>query len=394
MTVEDELTAHQLMQFVRLLAAYCFDAQALRYRKVDLSDAIDGVSQYWRGGLSDAHRQQVVMSVADALPPADAARQVPDPLERVTVWVEQRRATEHDAGYQGALHDLLTQAWRRLSDVADAEPRQKFTVRPSVDHLRRELPVALQYFLAAHDARAGAPLVNEAVLGVGVAAGLVAELIAANRLRLAIDPATRQATIHALSEADYAKATALGDLLIGLDGGAGSEREFARTLRESVKQWPWSDGPPADVSEPAGDLLSRLIGSREPDLRSLLRRVAGGEAARMREYLIRTGALTRTDRGGLLSRRSYRLLEPQLPHAVHSAITMPLGRGELPTGADGIVMELIHATGLHAIRRTDWEVVGRIQPGASLMNAPRGGELHLLLNATAAEVSALITSPL
>jgi hypothetical protein len=252
------LGLQELAEVVRVLLRYCEKASY-----ANLADAVRRMEQNERVKLSEPQYAQLVQVIAGSLP--SAVQHADGAVATLQAWV---------GGDDTRLFEAVSSAFMNLHaqvDVAETarlrseRERAERGSSPALDELA-QLDLPCRFYLAAHKVRTGEPLLPERVVGLGLSAAVLAELLAGWRLR--VDPAAEQVEVssprHGESEPVAGVAgrvlkqisvepepAVLGDWLAFL---AGSLPELVRedllgrgVLDVVPRRWPWlrEQYPPA-----------------------------------------------------------------------------------------------------------------------------------------------------
>ncbi|MBR7838968.1 GPP34 family phosphoprotein [Actinospica durhamensis] len=353
LTVNGPRTTRELAELIKALMDWSAESAY-----GDLDDVLTQVAKRFHITVSDQQRDQVYAAVADALP-ADTG-DGEDPTADVTAWVAARLPYEPQV-----LSALLMNSWMDLCSQAEAEAtraneERERAERDPIAEAIRHLTLTGRYYVVAHNGR-GKPLLSEAVIGLGLAAGAVAELIIAGRIGVEI-------RTHQL-----------------VDG----------SLPENPPGTPDTEAsPPPAPSQAAEGALEDLRKQTVP-LRDQLSVVAAGIEERVRAELLESGLITPETRGMLRERVYYAPVPRGLAKAIRALVGGALYSDPIPS-ADAVLAELAIATGLDAKQTGGWDRLSSMNRGDALAKTRRAetaAQLKLLVDLTAAEVDAVVISP-
>lgn len=352
LTVNGPRSTRELAELVKALMDWCAEGGY-----VDLDEILTQVGKRFHITVSDEQRFQVFAALADALP-ADTG-EGRDPVFDVRSWVATRLPYEPHV-----LYALLMNSWMDLCAQAEAEAtreneeRERSERDPIAEAIRR-LTLTGRYYMVAHNGR-GKPLLSEAVTGLGLAAGAVAELIIAGRIGL--DTRTHQFTPPSRSPQP---------------GSAQAET-----------------AAPPKPSRAAEDAFEELR-SRTAPLRDQLTLLAAGIEEHVRAELLEAGLINPETRGMLRERVYYAPVQRGLAKAIRALVGGALYSDPIAP-ADAALAELAIATGLDAKQSGGWDRLGSMNRGDALAKTRRAetaAQLKLLVDLTAAEVDAVVISP-
>jgi Golgi phosphoprotein 3 (GPP34) len=252
------LHLQELAELVRVLARYC---EKNSYSH--LSDPVRAMEQNELVKLSDPQLAQLVQVIAGSLP---AAAQLPDgAAASLEKWVGGDGARLFEAvrsAFVGLHARVDVVETERLRGEREREERGPSPMRDAVEGL--DLPS--RFYLAAHKVRTGDPLLPERVIGLGLSAAVLAELLAERRLRVGSAAELVEVSLPRHGESEPVAGVAgrvleqiavepepavLGDWLAFL---AGSLPEMVRAellgrgvLDVVARRWPWlrEQYPPA-----------------------------------------------------------------------------------------------------------------------------------------------------
>ncbi|BAL87615.1 hypothetical protein AMIS_23950 [Actinoplanes missouriensis 431] len=206
----------------------------------------------------------------------------------------------------------------------------------------QQLPPADDFYLAAHDGIGGRALLSPPVLGVGLAATLLGELLFWRRLQLVPSPAAGSLTGASLPGGFSAGGSGPGGFSAGASLSGGSGPAAAGFLLRVIDSQPTGD--PASSA-----VLRRLVETPGPhEVRQWIRDLSAGFATDVVEHrLTITGVLRReTKRRLLTSNTSLVFTDPRTPGEPAGRIRTKLSYNEPLDTADLMVAGLFLATGL------------------------------------------------
>ncbi len=354
LTVNGPRTNRELAELVKALMDWCTEGA---YGNLD--DVLAEVAKRFHITIPDAQREQVYAALADALP-ADTG-DGEDPVLDVSRWIAARLPHE-----SRVLYTLLMTSWMDLCSQAEAEATRQNEERERADRdpiaeAIRHLTLSGRYYVVAHNGR-GKPLLSEAVIGLGLAAGVIAELLIAGRLGLEIRS-------HRLVDSPPAE---------NPPSGAPDTEPLA---------------PPAP-SRSAEGVIEDLLKQTAP-LRDQLQILAGSIEERVRAELLESGIITPESRGMLRERVYYAPVQRGLAKAIRALVGGALYSDPIAP-SDAVLAELAIATGLDAKQAAGWDRLGSMNRGDALTKTRRAetaAQLRLLIDLTAAEVDAVVISP-
>ena len=362
LTVGGLRTSRELAELVKALLDACLDGG---FRELD--PAFELVERRRNIVVPEDQRRQVYEEIAAELGP-----EVPDdedPAAAVPEWLAEHRMREPDA-----LGRLLQAAWTELHARAEAELLRETEERkrgprpdPIVETIRA-LPLTGRYFVVAHNSK-GKPSLSDVVIGLGLAAAIAAELVLAGLASLEIRS-------HLLTPAPA----------------------------------PDADEPPeAPEDSSTGALLSRTaaaageaLGEAEPaPIRRWLADQAATAGVRVRTELADAAVVHAVTRGMVRERVYHAPANRGLAPAVRDVVVGSLGGDGPVDPVNAVLAELAIATGLDAAQGSAWSRLASMTRGDALARSrpdpagppDRTAQLKLLVDLTAAEVDAVVTSP-
>lgn len=376
---DGELSAHELAEVLWILSDWCGGRSY-----PDLRTAVDGAVAHC-GLRVDAGQRLQVARVLAAL--ADPQAGVEDPVATVDEWIAANRTQSMDA-----LSVLVLSALESRSALAPGLPAGHGETETSpVREDLRMLTLPGRFCLLAFNEYSGKLMLPDAVLGLGIAAAALAELVLAERI--CIDAASQ--TVRHYTKAEFVAARQLGEL-VGFFGGEGAAGvRFAVCARDTAFAFdlPPVDGHISPLSAPAGRALLYLQSRSHSSIGKWLAVLADAEPDRLLANLAFAGVLAAEPRRIRREKLRYRPVRPHTAGYIHSAIVSPIARNEYPALPDVVLLELVRATGLDMAARSQWTAASRLRKGVALAEAPYGAELECLLAITAAEVTAVNSSP-
>lgn len=351
LTVNGTRSNRELAELVKALMDWCTEGG---YGNLD--EVLAQVARRFHITVSDQQRYQVFVSVADALPAGSSHTQ--DPIADVNSWVAARLPYEPHA-----LYALLMTAWMDLCAQAEAEATRENEARERgerdpIAEAIRQLTLTGRYYVVAHSGR-GKPVLSEAVIGLGLAASAIAELIVAGWVAVEI-------RTHRFIPPEPAEA-------------APPDAETTIPIK-----------PSRAAESVLEDLRARAI-----PLRDQLTVVAADVEERVRAELYEAGIINPETRGMLRERVYYAPVQRGLAKAIRALVGGALYSDPIaPT--DAVLAELAIATGLDAKQSGGWDRLGSMNRGDALAKTRRAdtaAQLKLLVDLTAAEVDAVVISP-
>lgn len=330
-----------LAEVVRVLMRYC---EKTAY--AGLADAVSAVEDNERVRVSDPQYAQLVYVIAASLPRTPGPAYTPAPA--LAAWI---------AGGTTRLFEAVESAFMSLHAQVDAaevvrlrDERELVERGPGpVPSSLEELDLPCRFYLAAHKARSGDPLLPERVIGLGLSAAVLAELLSSWRLR--VDPATE---------------------LVGV----ASPRH----------------GEPALVAAVAGRVLEQIAGEPEPAvLGDWLAFLVGSVPDLVREDLLGRGVLDVVPRRWPWLREQYPPSRSTTTFTVIDAAATDAARSGGPGHLNRLLLGIETATTLTGSHR-EWagiELTGWKTVGAA---APNGRALMLLLERLAGAVNAAVST--
>lgn len=379
LTVDGPRSARELAELVKALMDSCAGGG-----RGDLDTVLTEVTRRHHIGVSHTQRGQVFRALA-AILPAEAEQRAATSAEMVSTWVGARLPQDPDI-----LYILLMAAWTDLCAQAEAEAtreheEREHEERDPVAEAIRQLTLSGRYYVVAHSGR-GKPVLSQTVAGLGLAAGVLAELVLAGRIdletrthRLLRTPAGTEAPSPG-SELSTEVETGRGDAAgAGAGPGPGAETESAagrplsRAAERALEQTP---AQPAPLRDHLVDLAARA----EDWVREELAEsdLIGPEKHRMlREHVY------------------YAPRERGLAKAIRTLVGEALHADPIPP-LDALLAELAIATGLDAKQSGGWDRLSSMTRGDALAGSACGDaaeQLKLLIDLTAAEVDTVVTSP-
>jgi hypothetical protein len=354
LTVNGPRSTRELAELVKALMDWC---AAGGYG--DLDEVLVQVAKRFHITVSLQQRDQVFAAVAAALPAGIGV--IGDPVADVHAWVGARLPQEPHV-----LYALLMTSWMDLCAQAEAEAtreneeRERAQRDPIAEAIRR-LTLTGRYYVVAHSSR-GKPLLSEAVIGLGLAAGALAELMIAGWIGVEV-------RTHQLVQAPPPESPAPG----------------------SAEAQPTAPPTPSRAAE---GVMEGLRFQAAP-LRDQLMILAGGIEERVRAELHDAQIISPETRGMLRERVYYAPVQRGLAKAIRALVGAALYSDPIAP-ADAVLAELAIATGLDAKQAGGWDRLGSMNRGDALAKTRRAetaAQLKLLVDLTAAEVDAVVTSP-
>ncbi|WP_034269108.1 GPP34 family phosphoprotein [Actinospica robiniae] len=352
LTVNGARSNRELAELVKALMDWCTEGGY-----GDLDEVLAQAARRFHITVSDQQRYQVFAAVANALPAGSGHTQ--DPIADVSAWVAARLPYEPHA-----LYGLLMTSWMDLCAQAEAEATRENEARERgerdpIAEAIRQLTLTGRYYVVAHSGR-GKPVLSEAVIGLGLAASAIAELIIAGWIAVEI-------RTHRFIPPDPTVAAIPGD---GETAGPTKPSRAAESVLE--------------------DLRARAI-----PLRDQLTVVAAGVEELVRTELHEAGIINPESRGMLRERVYYAPVQRGLAKAIRALVGGALYSDPIAS-ADAVLAELAIATGLDAKQSGGWDRLGSMNRGDALAKTRRAdtaAQLKLLVDLTAAEVDAVVISP-
>ena len=361
LTVGGLRTSRELAELVKALLDACLDGGFQ-----ELDPAFELVERRRNIVVPEDQRRQVYEEITAELGPE--APDDEDPAASVAEWLAEHRMREPDA-----LGRLLQAAWTELHARAEAELLRETEERkrgprpdPIVETIRG-LPLTGRYFVVAHNSK-GKPSLSDVVIGLGLAAAIAAELVLTGRASLEI-----------------------------------------RSHLFTPPPAPDADAPEAQEDSSTGALLSRTaaaageaLSEAEPaPIRRWLADQAATAGVRVRTELADAAVVHAVTRGMVRERVYHAPANRGLAPAVRDVVVGSLGGDGPVDPVHAVLAELAIATGLDAAQGSAWnrlasmtrgDVLARSRPDPA--NRPgRTAQLKLLVDLTAAEVDAVVTSP-
>ena len=358
LTVNGARATRELAELVKAMMDWCAGHDFL---DGDVDEVLSQVAVRFHLTIPDTQRAQVYSALAQASP-ADAGTGR-DPVTQVAAFVAGRLPNEPQV-----LYTLLMAAWMDLCAQAEAEAtreneeRERGELDPLAAALGR-LTLTGRYYVVSHSGR-GKPLLSEAVIGLGLAAGAVAELVIAGQV--AVETHTHRLTPGKPVE-PAAPAVAPGANETAAPPIPG---RVARSLLEDLLEHP----------APLRDQLVALAADIEQQVRA---------------ELLESGLISPQTHGMLRGRVYYAPTSQGLPKAIRTLVGAALYANPI-TPAEAVLAELAIATGLDAKGAGDWGRLGSMNRGDAVSRtgaAETVPQLKLLIDLTAAEVDAVVTSP-
>lgn len=346
LTVDGARTARELAALVKALMDWSADGG-----RGDLDTALTQVARRCHIAVPDVQREQIFAALA-ALPPA-----------------EDGLGGAHLRQAQKPLYTLLAAAWVDLCAQADAEATREHgehdpAPRDPVAAGIRRLTLSGRYYAVAHNGR-GKPLLSRPVIGLGLAAGAIAELVIAGRVGL-------ETRTHRLVRLPAE----------GPEGGAGT-----------------FDGDDEAATRPAPSRAAERVLDETPAQPTPLRDHLVNLSTRIEEWvcaeLAESGLVAPEKHGMLRERVYYAPCERGLATAIRTLLGGALHTDPIAL-TDAVLAELVIATGLDARHSGAWDRLATMTRGDALAEARRpkaAAQLKLLVDLTAAEVDTVVTSP-
>ena len=354
LTVEGPRTPRELAALVKALMDWCAGAGG-----GDLGAVVAQVERRYLITVPGVQLDQVLGALAAVLP-AEAGWDGP-PAARVAGWIAARLPQD-----QRALSTLLASAWVDLCAAADAEATREYeghdhTPRDPVAEAVRRLTLSGRYYVIAHTGH-GKPLLSRPVIGLGLAAAAIAELLIAGRIGLEIR------THHVLRPP--------------------AGRLAPRSEHEAGAAW-----------QPAPSRAAERVLEETPEQPAPLRDHLVALSTRIEDWvctdLVESGLVGPETHGVLRGRVYYAPCQRGLAKAIRALVGGSLHNDPIPV-ADAVLAELVTATALDARQSGDWDRLASMARGDALAAARRpeaAARLKLLVDLTAAEVDAIVTSP-
>lgn len=340
------LATHQLARFLKAMSDHAYAHPEIG----GVRELLEAVAREWDVQLSDEHVRQVCGAVSLVVPTS-----VAHPVASGSELDQAIPFTSLDRG-PDTLSKVIFRAWQNVIAAAKQEPAELVLMEtggllvpdPRDKDLDR-LSIADLLFLVAHDKLDGRALLAPSVLGCGVAAALLAELLLRELISVDLGSHVVQATVEPST------------MVAGVPA----------TVRQALEEI--QDGQPAAL----GRWLTVLS--------------ARGHLA-VRRHLVETGVVAREERGRL-QKKTYFVPTGEVVDSIFRVVTRPLHVGRMPTAPCSVLIELAKATRLTVARHGEWLHVHSIAPGATLAGVPGRVQLELLLALTRAEVTDLLTRP-
>lgn len=354
LTVNGPRSNRELAELVKALMDWCTEGGY-----GDLDEVLAQVARRFHITVSDQQRYQVYAALGDALPAGTGHTQ--DPIADVSAWVAARLPYEPHV-----LYGLLMTSWMDLCAQAEAEATRENEARERgerdpIAEAIRQLTLTGRYYVVAHSGR-GKPVLSEAVIGLGLAASAIAELIIAGWI--AVEIRTHR----------FVPPEPNSPIPGAPDGDANAAPAKPSRAAESVLE----------------DLRARAI-----PLRDQLAIVAASVEEHVRAELHEAGIINPESRGMLRERVYYAPVQRGLAKAIRALVGGALYSDPIAP-ADAVLAELAIATGLDAKQSGGWDRLGSMNRGDALAKTRRAdtaAQLKLLVDLTAAEVDAVVISP-
>lgn len=342
----DQLTLHQLGRLLKTMSDHAYAHPEIGGVKA----LLDAVARKWDVELSEEHVGQVYGALSLVVP-TGVIYSVESSSE--LDWAISITSLDHGPD---TLSKAVFRAWRNVAAAAKQEPAELvlmetggLLVPDPRDKDLDGLSIAELMFLVTHDKLDGRALLAQPVLGCGVAAALLAELVL--RELICID-----LTSHVVQARAEPSATVAG---------------ISAPVRQALEEI--QDGEPA--------MLGRWLTALSTN----------GHLA-VRRHLVKTGVVVREERGRW-QKKTYFVPVGEVIDSIFRVVTRPLHVRRMPTAPCGVLVELAKVTGLTVARYGEWFYVHNIAPGATLAGVPGREQLDLLLAMTKAEVTDLLTRP-
>lgn len=370
-------TTRELVELVKALSDYSAEVHCR-----DLAAAVTGVEARESLKLTEPQANQVACEVVTALPGGAAPPEV-DPNAVLNAWV----GDDHVRLYKALLNTWLNLCARLEAEheAADRERAAIVSVDPAEPDTPR-LPLPGWLFMISHDPHSGKPQLMQAVIGFGLAAAIMSELLLADRVHL--EPANHR--VLAFSHTEHELAYSLTAVLESFDQAALSER---LAVRERLLELPRPEARAMRLTKSAEQVLQTIEESQPAPLRTWLVRLAPAVTGLVREELLADGIVERRVKRRLGERVFYAPTDTEAAVLLRASAVSPLVQGRTPDPATAVLLELVRATGLDVARRGEWYELAR-QPRQPLpADFPRREPLAELLELARAEVTTVITSP-
>jgi hypothetical protein len=342
----DRLTLHELARLLKALADHGYAHPEIGKVK----ELLDALGREWDVEVTAEQVGQVYGALSLVLPSGTvfAADQGAE-LDRAIAITSVDRGPD-------TLSKAMFRAWQNVLAAAKQEPAELVLMETGgllVPDPRDEdldgLSIADLFFLVAHDKLDGRALLAAPVLGCGVAAALLAELLF--RELICVDLASHQVAATA----------------------------------EPSKQM-------TRISPPVRQALEEIQDGRPDTLGAWLGVMTAKGHLAVRRHLAETGVVKREQRGRL-QKKTYFVPTGEVVDSIFRVVTRPLHVRRMPTAPCAVLVELAKATRLTVARYGEWLHVHDIAPGATLEGVPGRERLDLLLALTRAEVIDLLTRP-
>lgn len=342
----ERLTVHQLARLLKTMADYSHAHPDI----AQLDELLRAVAREHAFNVSSEHRTQVFGAVSLVIPAASSrGARSGNAVEPAVVInsLDQRR---------DPLSAVLWNAWSAVHAAARQEPAELVLMETGgllvPDPRDRDLDglsVAELFFLVAHDRLDGRPLLPAPVLGCGLAAALLGELLM--RRLIDLDLSTHRVR---------------------------AKGENARTV--------------PGIAAPVRRALHEIEDSAPAVLSDWLTALSASGFTSVKRQLLEAGVVVREMRGRL-SKRAYLRPTGEVVDSIFRVATRPLAVGRDPTPLCALLIELAKATRLTIARYGEWIHVHGTDLSSAFAAVNAGEDLELLLALTRAEVTDQLTRP-
>lgn len=374
LTVTGTRTTRELAELVKALLDRC---QVYGY--LSLADAIDAVEADKRIKVPEGQLVQVLEAMAAAQPAVGGPPPAPSEVIRQTT------------GDPGRLAELLELAWMHLAAECSEQAENADVARKAgiaFEGRFERLTLPGRCCLLVHDALSGRPLLPERAIRSVLAAGILAELILAERLR-ADGSGFR---VRAYSDLEYSQAASVAQLVDWVPDGAA-----ASDLQEQALSLPPPLGRLPDLSGTAAAVLTEVKSAHQQmTLDCWFEHLLPDAADLVRGELVKAEVIRPTQVKRMLRERTYYPPTDSIKVALlRGTIIGPLASdGALPKSAPtALLMELARASGLTRARTDDWFQVNALPKRAGLTTVSHRRACARLLDLVEEATDAAVFSP-
>jgi len=367
-TVGGARSTKELRDLVKALLDRC---QVYAY--ADLATVVKTVAAQQGIAVPGGQVDQVLYAMAAAQPAIDG----PAPTQN---WLIQETTNN-----PVRLAEMLESAWMQLAAESSAELEAADLARAFETRYQR-LTLPGWCCLLLHDANTGRPLLHERVIGAALAAGVVSELLLAERVH--VDEALR---LRSYTDADYRRAEMVAQSIARLPKGA----DDTDLQRQSHALPPRASLP--ELSATAASVLTEITSaSQAMRLDGWFRHLTPHAADLMRGELAKAEVISpRRGTRRLRERTCYPPTDPMQVNLLRGSIIGPLASGKSAprSAATALLMELARACGLTRARADDWFTVNSLPRRAGLTAVPHRRAFSRLLDLVEEATDAAVYSP-